>query len=169
MDNVIEITKTQDGRRFVKIPQKVAKKAIRNEIDLPVPSERANPIALVVIYDLYGLSTAKCSTALGFTEAQIEEIRQTDVYNTVRQTVIGNISASEDNEVKAIFVENAKKAAQILVNQLDSNTSSQAISAALKILNYAGHGPKKSASEDRMSKGLQIVIVDTPKTVEHGQ
>ena len=109
-DNVIEIIKQPDGRRFVKLPEKHVEK----EPELPDLSDSA--------------------------------------------------------EVREIFIKAAKKAALKLVEQLDSNSSAQAISAAMKILEGAGMSPKRShAVQDRMATGLQIVFLEgnTTKTVEH--
>lgn len=166
MDNVVEITKGPDGRRFVKLPDRaVDRRIVGAQLELPDAPSRTNPIALVVCYDLYGLSTPKSASALGFTEHQIEEIRKTSIYDTIKQSIISNIGASEDNEVKAIFVENAKKAAQVLVEQLGSNTSSQAVSAAMKILGFAGLSPKSAPpTPNKMASGLNIVFVDNTTT-----
>ena len=161
-DNVVEITKTADGRRFVKLPTKqkaVDRRIVRNSVELPDAPDRTNPIALVVCYDLYGLSTSRCASALGFTEHQIEKIRETAIYDEIKQSIISNIGATGDNEIKAIFIENAKKAAKVLVEQLDSNTSSQAVSAAMKILGFAGMSHKPTGQEKPKS-GLNIIIVD---------
>lgn len=71
-------------------------------------------------------------------------------------------------EVREIFIKAAKKAALKLVEQLDSNSSAQAISAAMKILEGAGMSPKRSpATQDKMASGLQIVFLENnTKTIE---
>ena len=170
MDNVIEITKAPDGRRFVKLPEKVTR-AKSSKTALPDDPRRVNAIALVVCYDLYGLSSSDCAYTVGLSEGQLDEIRGTSIYNALRERIIDNLGATGDTEVKAIFVAAAKKAAEKIVEQLDSNSSAQAISAAMKILEGAGMSPRKaSVVQDKMAAGLSIVFMDAPdpKVVDHG-
>jgi hypothetical protein len=172
-DNIIEITKRPDGRRFVKLPDKTkaVDRRIAGSTELPDAPNRTNPIALVVCYDLYGLPSSVTASALNLTEHQIEEIRETVIYDKIKQSIINNIGASDNGEVKEIFVKAAKRAAEKLVEQLDSNSSAQAISAAMKILEGAGMSPNRgSSSQDKMAAGLSIVFLDNtePKVIDNG-
>lgn len=109
-DNIVEIIKGPDGRRFVNLPSRQVEK------EPPLPE------------------------------------------------------LSDSAEVREIFIKAAKKAALKLVEQLDSNSSAQAISAAMKILEGAGMSPKRApAINDRMAAGLNIVILDNPpvKVIDH--
>lgn len=160
----VEVRQTEDGRKFLKLPEPMGK----GEVKLPAPSSVANPIGLVVCYELFGLSDQQISQAVGFTQEQLETVRSTDVYLNIKTTVVDNIKDVTINEVTGVFRDNAKRAAGTIISNLDSNIASIAMTAATKVLDYAGISPKRIEAGDKMKGGLNIMFVDSPKLIEGG-
>ena len=158
-------------RRLVKIPVKGPKVQTGTNNELPDEPKVVNPIALLLCYDLFGLTELAIVHAMGLTEDQIAEIRETSTYDTLKEGIISRFKSSETDEIRGLFKAEAKKAAQKLIEQLDSNSSSQALSAAMKVLDFAGLSPKQGRSvDDRMTTGLNIIFMDKPeeKVIENG-
>ena len=160
----VTITRTPDGRRLVKLPIKRAEISPATNNELPDEPQVVNPIALLLCYDLFGLTELAIVHAMGLTEDQIAEIRETSTYDTLKEGIISRFKSSETDEIRGLFKAEAKKAAQKLIEQLDSNSSSQALSAAMKVLDFAGLSPKRGPSTDeRMNSGLNIIFMDKPE------
>lgn len=156
----VEVQQTEDGRRFVKLEVQEQSRALVREIKLPATPDVTNPIGLVTLYELYGLSDPQIVQALGFTQDQLETIRSTEVYRTIKDTVVNNIRDVTSTEVTGVFRDQAKRAASTIIANLDSNVATVAMTAATKVLEYAGISPKRAEPDDRMSKGLNIVIMN---------
>lgn len=158
----VEVKQTGDGRKFLKLP--VVGSGVKGEAKLPATANVANPIGLVVCYELFGLSDYQISQAIGFTQEQLEAVRSTDVYLTIKTTVVDNIRDVTMNEVTGVFRDNAKRAANTIIEQLDSNIAPVAMRAAQHVLDYAGISPRRSGEEDKMAKGLNIIVLEDAQT-----
>ena len=155
----VEVHQVDDGRRFVALPTEVPVKRL-TEAKLPSTPDVCNPISILAFYELYGLSDPQISQTLGFTDEQIQSIRSMDLYKTIKDTVVNNIRDATSTEVTGVFRDHAQQAAATIIENLNSNVSNVAMAAAVKVLDYAGISPKRAATDDRMSKGLNIVIMN---------
>jgi hypothetical protein len=156
----VEVHQTEDGRRFVALPSVPVQVKRSHETKLPSTPDVCNPISILAFYELYGLSDPQIMETLGFTQDQLQSIRSMDLYQVIKDTVVGNIKDQTITEVTSVFRDQAQKAASTIISNLDSNVSTVAMSAAVKVLDYAGISPKRGEIDDKMSRGLNIVIMN---------
>ena len=156
----VEVHQTEDGRKFIALPSTPVPIKRSQETKLPSTPDVCNPISILAFYELYGLSDPQITQALGFTDEQLQSIRSMDLYRVIKDTVVGNIKDQTITEVTGVFRDQAKRAADTIISNLDSNVSSVAMHAAVKVLDYAGISPKRGEAADQMSKGLNIVIMN---------
>lgn len=156
----VEVHQTEDGRKFVALPSAPVPVKRPTEAKLPSTPDVCNPISILAFYELYGLSDPQIMETLGFTSDQLQSIRSMDLYRVIKDTVVGNIKDQTITEVTSVFRDQAKRAADTIISNLDSNVSTVAMAAATKVLDYAGISPKRADTDDRMSRGLNIVIMN---------
>jgi hypothetical protein len=131
------IIEMRGGKKFVPLPsrdeavQKVHA-TLKRVSDLPAPPDQSNPIAVVLSYELFGLSVDE--TAL------LENIRKTT-----------------SDVVTKKFEENAEHAAKRVIDLVDSPSGIVSLSAAKQVLDRS----QGSRGSDPMRTGLQIVIYNT--------
>lgn len=164
----VEIT-VKNGKRFVSLPSKLEAEQIvhntkRKIADLPDIPDRMNPISAVIAYELFGLDREEIAIALGLTIYQINQICSTEAFDKMRQVVLSNIQKQSVDEVKTIFQEHAKTAANKIVEHVGSNSALISMQAAGKVLSYAGYSPEE-ARVNPMDTGLTIKIYNGDKDV----
>ena len=131
--------------------------------DLPVPSHQMNTISVVLSYTLFGINDDDISLALSISLEQIANIKATDAYSTIQDTMVKSILESDASEVRNMFVEGSRNAAGLMVGVV--NNSEMGISArmlaAKDVLDRAGQRPVDVVEHRHsMEGGLTIEYVE---------
>lgn len=161
------------GKRFVPLPsrdeslQKVHS-TLKRVSDLPAPPDQSNPIAVVLSYELFGLSVDETALAMGVPIGVVNNIRASEGYSQFKGDVLTNIRKTTSDVVTRKFEENAENAAKRVIELVDSPSGIVSLSAAKQVLDRS----QGSRTSDPMRSGLQIVIYNTggdkPTTVIEG-
>jgi hypothetical protein len=153
---------------FVKVPNTSDIKreivAARKRVaDLPVPPEQMNTLSVILSYSLFGISDEDISLTLSIPLEQIVTIKGSDTYVGLQQTILTNIVESDLSDVRGLFVQKSRSAAQVMFDVVDNpdvgvNTK---MSAAKDILDRAGQRPVDVVEHrHKMEGGLTIEYVD---------
>ena len=140
------VERTGAGEQFVEIPtnreaQRVIVAARRKVSDLPEVPKTMNAIGAVLSYSLFGLDDEEIAIATGFTVAQIGRIKVSDPYTQMHDAVVRTVLDSETDVVRELLTKNAKAAATVMVDALQSGARSDRMAAAKDILDRSGHRP----------------------------
>src|SRR5215472_4045336 len=113
------------GEEFVEIPthreaQRVITATRRKVSDLPEVPKTMNAIGAVLSYTLFGLDDEEIAIATGFTTDQIGRIKVSDPYTSMHEVVVRTILDSETDVVRELLTKNAKAAATVMVDALQS-------------------------------------------------
>ena len=153
---------------FVKVPNTSDIKreivAARKRVaDLPVPPEQMNTLSVILSYSLFGISDEDISLTLSIPLEQIVTIKGSDTYVGLQQTILTNIVESDLSDVRGLFVQKSRSAAQVMFDVVDNpdvgvNTK---MTAAKDILDRAGQRPVDVVEHrHKMEGGLTIEYVD---------
>ena len=124
--------------------------------DLPDIPQRMNPAAAVIFYHAVGLNDADIATALGATEAQIRTIRESEVYQSLFKLFdVANFEDAKRN-ARHIIARNTGKAAETIVQSLDSDDPLMRFSASKEVLRMSDVS-LENRNENKMT-GLHIRI-----------
>lgn len=158
------------GRRFVALPSRdeAAQRVhstMKRVADLPAPPDQSNPIAVVLSYELFGLSVDETAIAMNLPIGAINAIKGSEGYAQFKTSVLENIRNTTTDVVTKMFEEHASNAAKRVVDLVDSPSGIVALSAAKQVLDRS----QGSRTADPMKTGLQIVIYNSSaeKVVEH--
>ena len=124
--------------------------------DLPDEPVKMNPIAAVISYTAIGLSDADIATSLGATEAQIKTIKDSEAYKLFAEMFDKTVFEDARRNAKHIVAKASDKAAQTMVDLLDSSDESIKAVASRELLKTAGVSLDESSN--KLSGGLKIVI-----------
>ena len=128
--------------------------------ELPLPADKMNVVSLVLSYCLLGLSKAEIGTMLGITEQQVINVTELDAFSEIQEEMIKNITATDKDAVRNMFVVGSKHAAGRMINFMDSRDPAVAMAASKDVLDRAGHRPAEVAEHNHtMDGGLRIEIV----------
>jgi len=131
--------------------------------DLPVPSHQMNTISVVLSYTLFGINDDDISLALSISLEQIANIKATDAYSTIQDTMVKSILESDASEVRNMFVEGSRNAAGLMVgvvNNAEMGISARML-AAKDVLDRAGQRPVDVVEHRHsMEGGLTIEYVE---------
>ncbi len=132
----------------------------RRLADLPALPHQMNTIGAVLLYTCSGLADEEISVATGLTVEQIDRIRTTPAYSVAQEHVINAVRNEASTEVTAILAKAKVKAANKLVDILDSSDIEQnVIKVATDVLDRTGHNAKQNVEVNVMG-GLRWEIVD---------
>lgn len=153
------------GQEFVEIPthhdaQRIITATRRKVADLPEVPKTMNAIGAVLAYTLFGLDEDEIAIATGFTSAQVGKIKMSDPYTQMHEAVVRTVLDSETNVVRELLAKNAKNAAHVMVDALQSGARSDRMQAAKDILDRSGHRPADVVEHrHRVDGGLTIEYV----------
>jgi hypothetical protein len=140
-------------------PQTVIR-ATRRITDLPATTKQMNAIGAVLAYTLFGLDVENIAEAVGTTIERIEQIRLSDPYRQMHDTIVRSVLDSETDVVRELIAKNARDAAQVMVDGLQAGNRADRMSAARDILDRSGHRPADVIEHrHRMDGGLVIEVV----------
>lgn len=167
-DSPISI-EVRGGKRFVSLPSRDealqrVHATLKRVVDLPAPPDQSNPIAVVLSYELFGLSVEETAIAMSLPTGAVVAIKSSEHYADFKSTVLENIRNTTNDAVTKMFEEHASNAAKRVVDLVDSPSGVVALSAAKQVLDRS----QGSRAQDPMKTGLQIVIYNTQeKVIDH--
>jgi hypothetical protein len=115
-------------------------KTRRRIADLPDIPQRMHVIGAVLSYRLFGLDDTEIALATGMTEEQIGRIIVSDAYTSLHEKAIEGILSSDAENVRNLFAQGARKAAQT-VTKLSTLPNALGFRAAKDVLDRAGMRP----------------------------
>lgn len=141
--------------------QKRATNVQRMLDDLPDTPDRMNLLAIVLSYTHFGLPDRDIALALGLDKAQVSRIRDLSAYKQLEETVTSQIIERSREDVRAIIQQGAKRAAERMVEFVESDSAAVALSAAKDVLDRDGHRPSDVVEHRvKMEGGLTIRVVE---------
>ena len=158
-DFLVEVPTTVDAQR------EVVSARLRIS-DLPVPPDQMNTLSVILSYSLQGVANNDIATLLHIEEDWVANIKSSDGYKELQTTIIKNIIESDLSDVRNLFVEHSRGAADIMLGLLDSKSESTRGSAAKDILDRAGHRPVDVIDHRHTLEGsLVIQYVEPTKDI----
>ena len=134
--------------------------------DLTVPPEQMNTLSVILSYSLQGVANNDIATLLHIDEDWVANIKASDGYKELQTTIIKNIIESDLSDVRNLFVEHSRGAADIMLGLLGSKSESTRGSAAKDILDRAGHRPVDVIDHRHTLEGsLVIQYVEPTKDI----
>jgi hypothetical protein len=128
-----------------------------------------NAVAVVLAYSMYGLDHEEIATLCGMKPYQVERIRISEQYAHMHEAVERSVLDGEADAVREMLSQNARLAANVMVDSLNAGTRSDRMAAARDILDRSGHRPADVVEHrHRVDGGLVIEYVkrdeskDTP-------
>lgn len=129
--------------------------------DLPVPPEQMNTISVILSYSLFGISDEDIALVLLIPLEQIVTIKGSDAYSSLQDQFVKNIIESDLADVRGMFVQKSRYAADKVFSLLDSETESTRMSAAKDVLDRAGQRPVDVVEHrHKMEGGLTIEYIE---------
>jgi hypothetical protein len=131
--------------------------------DLPAPPKQMNTISVILSYSLQGISDYDISMILSISEDAVFNIKKTDVYREVQANIIKSITESDLSDVRSLFVQKSRTAAQVMFDVLDDADVGvlTKMTAAKDVLDRAGQRPVDIIEHrHKMEGGLTIEYVD---------
>jgi hypothetical protein len=153
---------------FVRVPntQELQREVVAARMrlsDLPVPPKQMNVLSVILSYTLQGISDYEIASALCIAEDKIINIKESDPYRQLTTTIIKNITESDLSDVRGLFVQQSRNAAQVMfdvVNDADCGHGTK-MAAAKDILDRAGQRPVDVVEHrHKMEGGLIIEYVE---------
>ena len=137
----------------------------RRLADLPDIPDQMNTISVVLSYTIFGLSEDDIASAIGLETEQVVRIRSLDAYAKLEEALIENINRQDLDDVRGLFVQQSRTAANRLLDLAQSETEGISLSATKDILDRAGHRPADVVEHRHsMEGGLTIEFVKRDKT-----
>lgn len=129
--------------------------------DLPVPPEQMNTLSVIISYSLFGIADEDISNTLLIPLDQLQTIKASDAYTGLHATFLKNIVESDLSDVRGMFVQKSRTAANTMFDLLSSNNEATRGSAAKDILDRAGQRPVDVVEHrHKMEGGLTIEYVE---------
>lgn len=153
-------------QKFVAVPspteaQALVIKSRRALAELPAPPQQLTGVALVAFYTLFGLSDQDIALACDskISIDQISRIRELDAYKEFMTSAKQAIVDTTVDTVREKFQQNAVKAAEKVLDLVDSDNDVLAFKASQDVLDRAGHRPADTVEHrHKMEDALHIVV-----------
>lgn len=143
---------TPPGELFIRTKRHIA--------DIPDNIRNANACSVIISYTLFGLDDYEIGQALGITDAQLDRVRSSETYQLMFDAVCQSVLDAQSDNVRDIFQQHAKTAANVLVDALHNGSRTEKVGAAKDFLDRAGHRPVDIVEHrHRMEGGLVIEVV----------
>jgi hypothetical protein len=162
---IVDPNAKKQGVQYVEVPtnaeaQRLVVSARRKLSDLPEMPKAMNAVSALLSYSLFGLADDEIALATGLSVDQVGRIKTSDAYTQMHRSVVQTVLASETDVVRDLLAKNAKNAASVMVDALETGSRSDRINAAKDILDRSGHRPTDVVEHrHRMDGGLVIEIV----------
>jgi len=140
--------------------QRIVANARRKISDLPELPRTMNAVGVVLSYMMFGLDDEEIAIATNLSVDQVGRIKTSDAFTQMHEAVVQTVLDSETGVVRELLAKNAKRAASVMVEALETGNRADRISAAKDVLDRAGHRPADIVEHrHRMDGGLVIEIV----------
>lgn len=139
----------------------------RRLIDLPLPPEKMNGLSVIMMYQMIGLPNYEIAVATGLSEEQIGNITMSDAFADLRQMVVENIHAADDDDIRAIMKTNASLGVQRITQLINSDDEKIAFVAAKDSLDRDGYRPNDVVEHRHKLEGsLTIEVIKRDHSTE---
>lgn len=153
MEGIVAVPTNREAQQLV-----VA--ARRKLADLPDVPRTMNTINVVLCYTLFGLDDEAISIATKLSMEQIEKVRLTDAFTSMRDQIVSTVLNSESEDIRGLFVQHARNAASTVVDVMQSGKSADRLNAAKDILDRGGFRPNDVVEHrHQLEGGLTISII----------
>lgn len=134
--------------------------------DLPAPPAQMNPVAVVLMYRMIGLSNKDIAIAIGISVKQVENLQKTDIYSRLQDTLYSSIQEAAQDDVRTFMAAHSKQAAQKVATLAQNGPPRVALRASIDILDRTGHRPV-DVHEHRIKQDstLRIEYVESPNDI----
>jgi hypothetical protein len=109
--------------------------------DLPGDANSTKAIGLITALTLYGINDREISFICGTEMEKITTIKQSERYNDMLNGVIENVMRAQSDNIRALFVNNSKEAAEHIVSGLRSKNPEIRHAASKEVLDRGGFRP----------------------------
>lgn len=151
---LVEVPNTEQLQREV-----VA--ARRRISDLPVPPAQMNTISVILSYTLFGISDEDISAVLLLPLENVQAVKSSDVFAELQHTFVKNIIDSDLADVRGMFVEKSKVAANKMFDLMESESETMRSIAAKDVLDRSGQRPVDVVEHrHKVEGGLTIQYVE---------
>ena len=138
----------------------------RRIADLPDIPARMHVVGAILAYRLFGLDDQEIAIATGMSEAQVGRIIVSDAYTSLHDKAIEGILTAESENVRNLFSQGARTAAQNVVRLAQANNA-LGFRAAKDVLDRAGMRPIDVVEHrHKMDGELHIVHIRRDKQDE---
>ena len=153
---------------FVKVPntQELKREIVASRMrvsDLPVPPKQMNTLSVILSYSLQGINDFDIANIISVNIDKLHTIKQSDPYKELQSTIIKNITESDLSDVRGMFVQKSRNAAQVMfdvIDDADIGVGTKMV-AAKDILDRAGQRPVDVVEHrHKMEGGLVIEYVE---------
>jgi hypothetical protein len=131
----------------------------RKLADMPALPAQMNSYAAILVYTASGLSDAEISVATGFSVEQVLKLRAAPAYSVLEENIINAVKQESTQEVNSILARGKVRAAQRIVEMVDSEVDVLALKAADSLLDRTGHKAVEKVEVNHMQM-LRIEVVD---------
>ena len=153
-DSLVEVPNTAQIKREIVASRKRIS-------DLPVPPSQMNTISVILSYTLFGISDDDISTILTIPLEQVEYIKSLDAYSELQTQFIKNIVESDLSDVRGLFVQKSRRAADKMFDLMESENEATRMVASKDVLDRSGQRPIDVVEHrHRMEGGLTIEYVE---------
>ena len=129
--------------------------------DLPVPPNQMNTISVIISYALFGISDEDIGNVLLIPMDQLKAIKNSDTYSNIHDQFVKNILESDASDVRNMFVQQSRNAADRMFSLMDSGNEATRMVAAKDVLDRAGQRPVDIIEHrHKMEGGLTIEYVE---------
>jgi hypothetical protein len=153
---------------FVKVPntQELKREIVASRMrvsDLPVPPKQMNTLSVILSYSLQGINDFDIANIISVDIDKLHTIKKSDPYIELQSTIIKNITESDLSDVRGMFVQKSRNAAQVMfdvIDDADIGVGTKMV-AAKDILDRAGQRPVDVVEHrHKMEGGLVIEYVE---------
>jgi hypothetical protein len=109
--------------------------------DLPGDVNSTRAIAVIASLTLFGLSAREVSYICNTETDKVEAIKQSERYGDFTTNIIDNVMRAQSDNVRAMFVNNARPAAEHIISGLKSKIPEVRHMAAKEVLDRGGFRP----------------------------
>ena len=129
--------------------------------DLPVPPKQMNTLSVIISYSIFGINDGDISNVLAIPLAQLVAIKSSDAYKDLQSSLLANIIESDQSDVRGLFVQKSRRAADKVFSLLESESEATRMVAAKDVLDRAGQRPADVVEHRHMMEGgLTIKYVE---------
>ena len=133
-DYLVEVPNTIDMQREVVAARK-------NISDLPVPPTQMNTLSVIISYSIYGITDEDIANVLSIPLDQLLTVKSSDAYRELKNSLVQNILESDAADVRSLFVQQSKNAANTMFSLMNSQNEATRGTAAKDVLDRAGQRP----------------------------